>query len=180
MANANMVEKRRVMPRLISQRVWLVALSAVLAGCSGTRDTFLGTRVEDTCGGQWPICDRIAGCLLGDQSYITGRFPGDRVIGIHLFEPSTVTLSFLLEDVGASGTQTSINFFEDRCRSRVRVELTGKAFVGEADKAGFVKREADLTGKDDHLIEFSSDAQAHYLLKVDVVPVRLKGIDNGP
>ena len=136
--------------------------------------------MADACTQQWPICDKIAGCLLGDQSYIEGRFPGNRLIGVQVFEPSTVTVSFQLEDVGASGDETAINFFEDRCRSRTRITIVGRTFLGENDKIGFVSRSADLSGIGDHLIEFSSDAHAHYLMTVRVLPIRLKQNSTGP
>ena len=168
------------MARSLAHLLCLVAVNALLAGCGGKREDFLSTRVPDTCTQQWPICDKIAGCLLGDQSYIEGRFPGNRLIGVQVFEPSTVTVSFQLEDVGASGDETAINFFEDRCRSRTRITIVGRTFLGENDKIGFVSRSADLSGIGDHLIEFSSDAHAHYLMTVRVLPIRLKQNSTGP
>ena len=158
----------------------LVAVAALFAGCGGKKETFLGNRVQDLCSQQWPICDRIAGCLLGDESYIEGRFPGDRLFGVQVFEPSTLTVSFQLEEVGASGVETAISFYEDRCRSRTRITIEGRTFVGEEDKVGYVERSADLTGIGDHLIEFSSDVHAHYLMKVSVLPIRLKTNASGP
>jgi len=160
--------------KFLAQLVGAVAFASLLIGCGGNRERFLGTRVQDTCTAQWPVCDKIAGCLLGDSSYISGRFPGSRLIGIQVFEPSTVRVTFLLENVGASGEETAINFFEDRCRSRTRVTISGRSFVGENDQVGSVKREADLSGVGDHLIEYSSDARAEYLMKVDVIPKRLQ------
>lgn len=174
------MDARRFIPGFLAHLICVVAFGELFAGCGGGREAFIGLRVQDTCSQQWPICDRIAGCLLGDQSYIEGRFPGDRLIGVQVFEPSTVTMSFLLEEVGAAGEETAINFFEDRCRTRTRVTITGRTFAGEADKVGYVQREADLSGVGDHLIEFSSDVHAHYVLKVDVLPVRLKTNQNGP
>lgn len=174
------MDARRFIPRFLAHLICVVAVAELLAACGDKREAFIGVRVPDSCSQQWPICDRIAGCLLGDQSYIEGRFPGDRLIGVQVFEPSTVTVSFQLEDVGATGEETAINFFEDRCRTRTRLTITGRTFVGEADKVGYVQRAADLSGVGDHLIEFSSDVHAHYILKVDVLPVRLKTNDNGP
>lgn len=168
------------MSQFLAQLLGVVAFTALAAGCGGKREAFLGGRVEDSCSAQWPICDKIAGCLLGDSSYIEGRFPGTRLIGVQVFEPSTVRLSFQLDAVGAAGVETSINFFEDRCRARTRLTVLGRSFVGENDTVGYVKREADLSGVGDHLIEFSSDVRATYLLKVDVIPVRLKSAAGQP
>lgn len=153
--------------------VAFAALLVTVAGCGGKREQFLEMRVEDSCGSQWPICDRIAGCLLGSSSFISGRFPGTRLVGITVFEPSIVRVSFQLDEVGAAGEETSISFYEDRCRARTRVAITGRSFVGENDKVGFVKREVELSGVGDHLIEYTSDARALYIMKVDVTPTRL-------
>lgn len=171
---------KQFMVRFLAQLWGAVAVAVLCSGCGGKREQFLGTRVEDSCSSQWPICDKIAGCLLGDTGYIEGRFPGTRLVGIQVFEPSTVRISFQLEDVGAAGVETAISFFEERCRSRERVTITGRSFVGENDRVGFVKREAELSGVGDHLIEYSSDVRAKYLMKIDVIPTRLKVTEGQP
>ena len=168
------------MPRFLAQLAGLVAFTTIFAACGGERERFIAERVSDSCSQQWPICDKIAGCLLGDQSYIEGRFPGERLVGVQIFEPSTVTVSFLLEEVGAAGTETAINFFEDRCRTRTRITVTGKTLLNEQDAIGHVERSADMSGIGDHLIDFSSDVHAHYLMSVTVLPIRLKTNANGP
>lgn len=155
-----------------------VAFALMFSSCLDEKGQFLFGRVADRCNTEWPICDTIAGCLLGDSSYIEGRFPTKGKIAVQLFEPSTVTVSFFLENVAGSGEETAINFFEDRCRSRVRQSIEGRTFVGEAEQAGFVKRSVDLSGTGDHLIEYESDARLQFLLKVDVLPLRLKDQDN--
>lgn len=126
------------------------------------------------------MCAEISGCLLGDKSFIEGRFPAKRQLVVQLFEPSKVTVTFLLEEVTAAGDETSLTFFEERCRSRVRVPISGRTFVGESEQIGTVKRSAELTGEGDHLLEVESDARARYLLKVDVVPLRLVSQTEGP
>lgn len=145
-----------------------------LAGCTSRRDTFLADRALDKCDGVWPVCDTVAGCLLGDRSYVEGRFPGSGKVGVQVFEPSTVRVSIFLDEVGSTGEETVIHFFEDRCRARHREAITGRTFVGEAEQVGWVSREADLVGTGDHLISFESDAKARYLLKVDVIPKRVQ------
>jgi hypothetical protein len=144
------------------------------AGCGGVREEFLGTRIQDACDGTWNVCATTVGCILGDQSYIEGRFPGSNKVIVKLFEPSTVTVSFLLSESTGAGTETVINFYENSCASRVRVPITGKTFLGESLQSGFIKRSADLSGVGDHLIEIESDARTKYAIKLDVLPLRLK------
>lgn len=160
--------------RFLAQLTSAVAFLAAV-GCTNPRSEFLGTRVADTCDGQWPICATIAGCLLGDTSYIEGKLPGAGRVAIQIFEPSEVTATFYLFEVGAAGQETVINFNEERCRSRVRQSITGKVFFNESQNSGgIVKRKAELTGEGDHLIDFTSDAVARYYFKIDVLPLRLR------
>jgi hypothetical protein len=111
---------------------------------------------------------------LGDRSYIEGRFPGTNRVGIELFEPSTVTVSFFLTEVAGAGVTTAITFYEGSCTTPQRVEVTGNTFIGEAEKLGYVSRQANLMGVGDHLIQVESDARAKYLMKIDVLPLRLQ------
>ncbi len=150
--------------------ILLLAISAL--GC-GRKDQFIEGRVKDSCDRNWPICSQIAGCLLGTPSYIEGRLPGSTQFIVQLAEPSTVRVHVFVEDVRAVGQQTSISFFETGCRDRVRQETTGTVFVGENDQLGEFMREADLFGLGDHLVNFTSDTDCRYTLKVDVEAKRL-------
>jgi hypothetical protein len=156
----------------------LAAVSLTGAGCGSVHDQFVGTRTEDACDGTWPVCSTQVGCLLGDTSYISGRFPGKNQVAYQLFEPSTVTVTFFLTDIAGAGEQTTLNFYEGSCRSRVTVDLTGKVLISESTQAGQVSRSADLSDKGDHLLEIESDARLNYLLKLDVLPLRLKDSAN--
>ncbi|MBL8949174.1 MAG: hypothetical protein JNK82_00255 [Myxococcaceae bacterium] len=152
----------------------LVAFAIAFSSCMDERSQFVFGRVADKCDTEWPICDTIAGCLLGDSSYIEGKFPTTGKVAVQLAEPSQVTVSFLLENVAGAGSETTINFFEDRCRARTRVQVEGKVFVGESEQRGTVSRSVDLSGIGDHLIEYTSDARLQYLMKIEVLPLRLK------
>ncbi len=151
----------------------------MLAGCQGPEAQFIGARVLDGCDGSWSVCDTTVGCLLGDRSYVEGRFPGQRRLALQLFEPSEVTVSFSLSGTTGAGDETVLTFFEPACASRVRVPVSGRSFVGEADQKGVVARSATLSGVGDHLLEIASDAQTRYLMKVDVLPLRLKSSPGG-
>ncbi len=149
-----------------------VLLLVGIIGCSGGKSQFVSGRVLDRCDETWPVCNQIAGCLIGSESYLEGRLPGEVRFIVQVPEPSKVNVSFFVESASAAGDETAINFYEDRCRSRVRESVTGKKFLGEAEQFGVFSREALLTGLGDHLIEIISDAQVRYSLKVDVTPTR--------
>src|SRR4051794_2903258 len=102
------------MRRVLPQALLAVAIPFALSGCLDERGQFIFGRVADRCDTEWPICDTIAGCLLGDSSYIEGKFPTNGRVAVQLFEPSTVTVSFFLENVAGSGVETHLYFNEDR------------------------------------------------------------------
>jgi hypothetical protein len=150
-----------------------VLLAAVLGmGCGDSRAGFIGSRALDACDAAWPVCGTQAGCILGPESYTEGRFPGQGRLIVQVAEPSTVRVSFFLEEVSGAGEETAVTFHEEGCRSRIRQAISGRAALDTVEKQGELSREADLTGVGDHLIEFSSDMQARYVLKVEVVPGR--------
>ena len=153
---------------------FLAALVAISAGCGGRREQFIAGRALDQCNQSWPVCDTIAGCLIGEESYLAGRLPGDRKLVVRLAEESTVRVHVFVENTGAAGEETSVTWFEDRCRARLRTAVSGRAFVGEAEQLGEFVRDADLTAVGDHLIELQSDAQAEYTVKLEILPKRLQ------
>lgn len=155
---------------------WAVAVALAASGCGSIRDQFIGTRIQDECSGTWNVCATTVGCLVGDRSYVEGRFPGAHKVAVKLFEPSEVTVGLQLFETAGAGEQTVINLHESSCASRVRVEVSGKTLVGENERTGWVTRKAELSDVGDHLVEVTSDARTRYLMKVDVLPLRLRDI----
>lgn len=150
----------------------VLAGNAFLAGCDGRREAFIGPRVEDHCDESWPVCDLVAGCMLGPESYREGNFPGEGRFIVRIDEPSAVKVSIFLEDVHATGDESVLVFYEDACKGRVRESATGRSFVAEGESSEGFTREVQLNAPGDHLIEFSSDSQARYLIKVEVTSKR--------
>ncbi len=159
--------------RRSSQAIVLMALAVGLGvGCGEGRADFIGSRAKDACDAQWPVCSAVAGCILGQESYSEGRLPGKGQFIVQLPEASTVRVHFFLEDVVAAGEETVVTFHEEGCRERIRQSVRGTTVLDSAEKLGEFTREADLTGVGDHLVEFESDMQARYVLKVEVQPLR--------
>lgn len=155
---------------------WVSLVAILGSACGSIQDQFIGTRIEDDCSGAWNVCNTTVGCFVGDRSYVEGRFPGINKLAIKLFEPSEVSIGLYLFETAGAGEQTVMNYFEESCSSRVRVEVSGKSFINENEKTGWVTRKAELSGTGDHLIEVESDARTRYLMKIDVLPLRLRDI----
>ncbi|WP_253910504.1 hypothetical protein [Pyxidicoccus fallax] len=157
-----------------AQRAAGLLLAMLAVGCGDSRDDFIGPRVKDACDAAWPVCNRVAGCILGSESYAEGRFPGRGQFIVQIPEASTVKVSFYLEEVSAAGQETVVLFHEEGCRARTRQAADGRAVLDQMEEFGEFTREADVTGVGDHLIEFESDMQAKYVVKVDVTPLRVR------
>ncbi|HEX8699711.1 MAG TPA: hypothetical protein VF815_12785 [Myxococcaceae bacterium] len=155
-----------------TQAVVLVLLALVMAACGDTRTDFIGSRVKDACNAEWPVCSQVAGCILGAESYIEGRLPGEVQFIVQLKEASTVRVRMFLEEVVAAGEETVMTFHEEGCRARIREPATGRTVLDFAEQVGEFSREAELTGAGDHLVEVESDLQGRYVLKVEVEPLR--------
>lgn len=151
-----------------------VMLMLLLTSCGGSRDDFIGARVLDVCKASWPVCSQYAGCILGPESYSEGRFPGRGKVLVRVPEASTIKVSFYLEEVTAAGQETAITVHEEGCRARQRQSSTGRLALDQMEKFGVFSRQVDVTGVGDHLVEFDSDMQARYVVKVDVTPLRIQ------
>ena len=163
-----------VFPRSTQVIMATVAALVLGTGCGGGRADFIGSRAKDVCDAEWPVCSKVAGCILGEESYTEGRLPGKGQFIVQLPEASTVRVRFFLEDVVAAGEETVVTFNEEGCRARIRESVNGRTALDSAEKLGEFSREADLTGVGDHLVEFESDMQARYVLKVEVLPLRTR------
>jgi hypothetical protein len=150
----------------------VVCIVALVLGCGGGRSDFIGGRVKDACDASWPVCSEVAGCILGDESYAEGRFPGEGRFIVQVPEASTVRVSLYLEDVLAAGEETVVTVHEEGCRARTRQAVAGRTVAESMEKFGEFVREVEVTGVGDHLVEFSSDMQARYVLKVEVTSKR--------
>lgn len=124
----------------------------------------------DTCNGSWPVCNQTASCYIGNESYTSGRFPGQGKIIVRLDEPSEVKVSFFFDNISAVGTLTSIVWYETGCTANTRVDVDGQTVATESNSTGVFERSANLLENDEHLISFKSDLEATYLMKVDVTP----------
>jgi len=129
--------------------------------------------VLDPCSGTWPVCNTVVGCILGQESYTQGSLPSTSGFIVQIGEPSTLRLSFLLDNATAAGVQTVLTFNEAGCRARVQLDISGETFLQESQTQGLVYREADLVDVGDHLIQYQSDARANFLLKMDIISKRV-------
>lgn len=153
------------------RRVAILFAAAALAGCNGSpEDLFIGDRIPDSCGSNWPVCQTFAGCRLDDGSYVQGSLPGTRKFIVHTSGPATIQVDMLVENAQAQGTKADITFFEPACAGQYLVQTDGQTFFAESqNQAGTpFSRSHDVSLAGDHLVLLDIDATATYLLKVTV------------
>lgn len=154
---------------MVRKLAWF-ALLACSACHNGVEADFIGNRIPDSCGANWPVCDTFAGCRLDDGSYVSGNLPGSSKFIVHTTGPATITVDLLVENAQAQGTSTAITWFEPGCGVQYRQAVDGRTFFSESqNEAGApFTRSQDVSQAGDHLVLIDSDATATYLLRVTV------------
>src|SRR5262249_60392124 len=127
------------------------ALMVWLCGCSSGRNDFIGTRVKDSCNESYSVCNQIASCFIGDESYIEGRFPGEGKIIVRLEEPSEGKVSFYFDNISAVGTLTSLGWYETGCKASLRADADRNTVATESKATGAYARRPSQPRNSDHL-----------------------------
>ncbi len=139
-----------------------------VAGCPDPAAQFTAGRLPDPCNGTWPVCTTIAGCVVNNSTYLEGTFPGPRRMIVRTRSQATIKVSVYLKSEGATGHETSINWNDASCGMVATETLTGADFFKEFEAQGTFTRTKSVSQEGDHLITFSSDSTADYLLKLDI------------
>lgn len=164
--------------------IFLVAGLLATQGClpATSRDAFVGDATEIKCDGVWNVClGQVAGCLLDENHYVTGAFPGSRKvlvetppgdwkIRVKLFLDPEVTPRY-------PGTETEISWYEPGCADQYRYQMSSDTsttgdFFERAGRDNVFEVEHDVVESGDHLVTVYSDATTRYAIKVKVLKTR--------
>ncbi len=158
-------------PRPPSRKRLVAAIALAAAfSCTSPRDSFTSGRIQDPCSQTWPVCNTVAGCILGETNYVGGNFPGSFTFIVTTQAPSTISVNVYLQTVTAAGTTTTITWFETGCSASFPQTFPGNVFVGETQDQGVFTASQAVVGIGDHEVTIVSDATASFLLSVDIVP----------
>jgi len=147
-----------------------------LPGClQGTSEaTFIGGRDEDLCNGVYHQCKgQTAGCVLDNDHYISGTFPGERKFLVETTQGDwkIVVLLFLAERL-APGTETEVRWYEPGCTDEYLFKLSKTKTAGDlfqqAGRDQVFEVEHPVIEAGDHLISVWSDAVCRYDLRIEV------------
>lgn len=145
------------------------AILLFASGCMSQQQVFTEGRVEDLCQGAVPVCQKQAGCVLDQQHFVRGSFPGDQKIVVHSDAANgTLSVRILLTYEVYPGTELLIQAFDPDCGDAATVDQTNRDFFQEAGDNRTLAFDMALPVAGDHLLQVYSDMTADYLLVADV------------
>lgn len=148
----------------------VTAVGLLSAGCGlSAADNFTRGLTEERCEGTYPICSTTAGCVLGEQRYLQGSFPGTREVIVPAPEGSIITVRLFFTEQVAHGLDTRILLSETGCIDTYEWASEGIDIFLEAGSDRTLEKRWEVYSDGDHLLEVSSDAIADYVVHVEVV-----------
>jgi hypothetical protein len=149
----------------------LFAAAALTAACSGGPEAdFTADRSAVSCNSAIPVCTTYAGCSLDETNYVAGSFsqgPAVRFL-VHTGGPATISVELYFTSEQSPGVDTEVTWYESACASSTTQASDGADVFAEAGANMVWKRSQQVTTEGDHLVELFSDAQASYLLRVEI------------
>ncbi|MBA2665274.1 MAG: hypothetical protein H0U74_23500 [Bradymonadaceae bacterium] len=151
--------------RLMPFALALVASLGLLAACVNDETTFTQGRLQNPCGAAIPVCRVRASCVLRDDEFFRGTFPGGFRAVVHSeVESGRLVARFLLTEMLSPGTELHVLLHPPDC-GNVQEEHPRDIDLFEfAGKDRIIEFHFDIEGRGDHLLEIFSDMSADYLL----------------
>ncbi len=138
-------------------------------GCVDDSRVFTQGRIEDLCNESIPICGRQAACILGDDEFFSGRFPGgQRVIARTEFEKQDMVVRFLLDDLAFPGTEIQVLAYSPECGSYDEEHPRNVDLFELAGDDRVLEFKLDVGTRGDHLVEIFSDMSASYDMTISL------------
>jgi hypothetical protein len=112
-------------------------------------------------------CGEIAHCVLDDDEFLQGTFPGSQIFVIRTTEPQQVIFSFEFSNRISAGTTLILTSTEPDC-SQQSTYMNPSDIFQLAGASGVLSFPITMTEVGDHLIQFSSDSYCSYQLSYQV------------
>ncbi len=160
----------------MTTRTTLVSIALLLAlpwlgGCPSAEDTFKQGLLPTLCDESFYVCNVSAGCVLEEDYFLEGVFPGTRRVILVTDEPDTdLRVRIFLKDMMSPGTEFLLQIYEPNCTLDTYHSRIYMADTDLFDEAGDDRTlDLDLQALDpgEHLLEMYSDASTGYLLTVE-------------
>jgi hypothetical protein len=129
---------------------------------------FAGARDENVCDSTIPVCNTTGGCVLDEDHYLKGEFPGTRRFVVRTHGEAAVKVRLYFDMPKSPGADTNIYVYECGCVERFAFETAGRDIFREAGPDQQFDWETKVYQGGDHLVEINSDAVSSFYLRVDV------------
>jgi len=122
------------------------------------RAAFIGNRSEVACDGALTVCKgQTAGCVLDDQHYLQGTFPGERKLIVETkASGKQIRVLLFLDHKQSPGTELEVSWYEPGCADQYKYNLSKDPQAGDLfQKTGsksIVQVEQVTTTAGDHLM----------------------------
>ena len=154
-------------PRVTKSALALLSV-CIFSACLSNEDTFTAGRIEKLCEASLPVCNTRVTCLVDEETYLRGVFPGAERALIYTPHPeTTVTVSFLIDEQISPGTEMIVRAHQVGCVEVKEERLIDVDIFERAGDDRILSMTFDLEGRGDHLIEWFADATATYLVTVN-------------
>jgi len=144
-------------------------LLVLVPGCLFTASGgFAGAREENICDSTIPVCNTTGGCVLDEDHYIKGVFPGNRRFIVRTKGEAILTVRLYFDMPRSPGADTNIYVYESGCVERFAFETAGRDIFRMAGPDQEFTWETRVYQEGDHLVEVNSDATSDFYLRVDI------------
>lgn len=141
----------------------------LVGGCVDHDENFTRGRIQTTCDGSIPVCDRRADCVVGDDVYLEGTFPGGRDTIVRTeSDGNRLIVRFLLRKMVAPGTELLVRAHGSGCGEISEAHPKDVDLFERAGDDRILEFQLDLAGRGDHLLEVFSDMGADYTMTTTV------------
>lgn len=144
-------------------RVALLLCVFSVTGCQSAEDAFVGSRIENLCNASIPACGKQASCVLAQDEYIAGRFPGGKNIIVRTDSDRTrFIVRTLILDATYPGTEFYARAFDVGCTDFDEAREIERNLFDVAGDNATIEYPLEVEGRGDHRVEFFSDLAAEF------------------
>ena len=148
----------------------LVASVALMCGCVNDEDIFTEGRIENPCNSAIPVCHVQAACILGEDEFIEGTFPGGRRLIVRTeADDARIVIRFLLKEMAFPGSEMQIQVYRPDCDDFDEEHLVDMDLFELAGDDRILEFELGAAGRGDHYVEIFSDMAADFAMTIEVV-----------
>ncbi len=145
------------------------AFATTSAGCLTAEEIFTQGRLENRCSDSIPVCGYVAACVLGQDQYLHGDFPGgQRIIVRTEVDKVQLITRFLLVDERFPGSEIFVRAYSTGCGDYDEGHAVDVDLFDLAGNDGVIEYGLDVTGRGDHMVELFSDMSAEFMFRVDI------------